>query len=131
MSKFYYARFKETEKEIIAFPTQEQRDDWIKFNDEFSKSTGSSVENATFERIPLTDQQANYIIKTFGLTETKEKDLTGNTITIFKNTAKGEGKVMKRNNKISLQPTMGLTERKMIASATVKNAIVIGTKKLA
>lgn len=130
MPKFY-ARFKQNKEEIIAFPTQEQRDDWVNFRDEFSQSTHNTAETATFQRIPLTERQANYIIKTLGLTETTEKDLTGKTITKFVNTTEGEKKVMKKNNKISLQPTMGISERKMIASATEKNAINIGTKKLA
>lgn len=130
MPKFY-ARFKETKEEIIAFPTQQQRDDWVNFQDEFSLVTQTSAENATFKRIPLTEKQANYIIKTLGLTETTTEAFTDN-ITIFVDTNEGERKTMnRRNNKINLQPTMGIAERKMIASATEKNAIKIGTKKLA
>lgn len=126
----YYARFKETKEEIIAFPTQEQRDNWVNFKDEFSLATKNSAEITTFQRIPLTQRQANYIIKTLCLTETFPEYLVDENITIFRNIT-GERKIMKKSNKINLEPTMGLTERKMIASATEKNAIKIGTKKLA
>lgn len=132
MSKFY-ARFKESKEEIIVFQTQEQRDEWVNFKDEFSRSIKSTPETATFQRIPLTEEQANYIIKTLGLTEEIEKDITGKFVTKYvPKTTEGEKNTMKKKNKkINLQPTMGVTERKMIASATEKNAIRIGTKRLA
>ena len=128
-SKFY-ARFKESREEIIAFPTQQQRDDWVNFQDEFSLATKNNAEITTFQRVPLTQKQANYIIKTLCLTETVPEYPTDENITIFRN-VKGERKIMKESNKINLEPTMGITERKMIASATEKNAIKIGTKRLA
>lgn len=123
MSKFY-ARFKESKEEIIVFQTQEQRDEWVNFKDEFSRSIKSTPETATFQRIPLTEEQANYIIKTLGLTEEIEKDITGKFVTKYvPKTTEGEKNTMKKKNKkINLQPTMGVTERKMIASATEKNA---------
>ena len=134
MSKFY-ARFKHTKEEIIVFPTQQERDDWVNFQDKFSKSTNSTAENATFDRIPLTERQANYIIRTLGLTETTTEHLNGSKVMMYTITnsenKEGEKRTMKRNGKITLQPTMGIAERKMIASATEKNAIRIGTKKLA
>lgn len=126
----YYARFKETKEEIIAFPTQKQRDDWVNFRDDFSLATKNNAEITTFQRMPLTKGQAEYIIKTLGLTETTPEYYLGENITIFRNMI-GEEKVMKKNNKINLEPTMGITERKMITSATVKNAIKIGTKHIA
>lgn len=36
MTKLYYARYEETEEEIVAFPTEQQRDDWVNFKDQFS-----------------------------------------------------------------------------------------------
>lgn len=127
----YYARFKESKAEIIVFNTEKQRDDWVNFRDSFSLSHNNDKRVSTFQRIPLTENQAKYIIKTFGLVETKEKDLNGKTITLFKNAKEGESKIMKKNSKISLQPTMDIKQRKLIAGATVKNSISIGTKRLA
>ena len=82
MSKFY-ARYKETKEEIIAFPTQEQRDDWVNFKDEFSLATKNNAEITTFQRIPLTRRQANYIIKTLYLTKTEPEYPIGENITVF------------------------------------------------
>lgn len=129
MSEFY-ARFKEWKYEIITFPTQKERDEWVSYQDEFSRDMKTTPETATFKHIPLTDQQAKNAIKRFGLTETKEEDLMGKIMTIYRRVREEERKVMKKNNGINLQPTMEIAQRKMIASATEKNAIRIGTKKL-
>lgn len=48
MSKFY-AKFKETDDEIIVFKTQQERDDWVNFKDEFSILAGCTKENSTLE----------------------------------------------------------------------------------
>lgn len=80
----HYARFKEWKYEIIAFPTQKERDEWVSYQDEFSRDMKTTPETATFKRIPLTDQQAKNAIKRFGLTETTEEDLMGNTMTIYR-----------------------------------------------
>lgn len=82
-NKQYYARFKETKEEIIAFPTQEQRDNWVNFKDEFSLATKNNAEITTFQRMPLAQRQAIYIIKMLHLTETTVDDLPGCNITIF------------------------------------------------
>lgn len=82
MSKFY-ARFKETKEEIIAFPTEQQRDNWVNFQDEFSRVFNNTAENATFQRMALTENQARYIIKNLGLVKTTIRDFPGETVTLF------------------------------------------------
>jgi len=83
MSRFY-ARFKETKEEIFVFPTQQQCDDWVNFQDEFSLFFNNTAETAMFQRVSLTERQANNIIKTLSLTEITEEDLIGNNVTLFR-----------------------------------------------
>lgn len=42
--------------DIIEFPTKEERDAWINFQDELSLFFGTTKENAPFARVELTDE---------------------------------------------------------------------------
>lgn len=101
MSKFY-ARFKESKEEIIAFPTQEQRDDWVNFNDEFSLAMNNNAEDTTFQRIALTKKQAEYIIKTRHLTETEPEYPMGENITVFTTEKENLEMSNKKTNKTNI-----------------------------
>ena len=59
----YYATFKDIDyNDIIAFETEQERNDWVNFQDLFSKAMGAKVDNCTFERIILeTDIAEKYI----------------------------------------------------------------------
>lgn len=63
--KKYYARFKETDKEIAIFKSEEERNKWINFKDEFSLNFGVDAENATFQRMALTEAEAQKIAGDF------------------------------------------------------------------
>lgn len=68
MEKFY-AAFNETkEKEIAAFPTEQERDNWVNFKDEFSKEFDVTSENAVFSRISLAKEKAEKRITEFPYT---------------------------------------------------------------
>lgn len=166
MSKFY-ATYKEAHEALIMFKTRKERDDWVDFKDEVSLALGRTAEDATFQRVAVSNKVAeqivgsrrihieNYIQDEFldnamwietdipagrqcdlildqpyltaGQKATKAETHSVKTTT---KTNKKECNTMK-NNKINFKPTMKLNERKMIASATEKNAIKIGSKKLA
>lgn len=145
MSK-YYAKFKETENEIIVFATKQERDDWVNFKDEFSVTNGCTSENSSFERMPLTTKEATYIIKSKGLTLYYDKDSFGvaREIYIPRSTSRGwrtstktnkteveNNNMMKINRKVKLTPDYGLVERKPMAALVMQNATIIGTKKFA
>lgn len=55
---FFFAKFKENNNEIIIFKTQEERDDWVNFKDDFSKDMGTKPENAVFQRMAITNERA-------------------------------------------------------------------------
>ncbi len=57
----YYARFNEVENEIAIFETETARNEWVNFKDEFSIACGTTSENATFQRIALTEAEAEKI----------------------------------------------------------------------
>lgn len=65
----YYARFKETDKEIATFNTEKDRDDWVNYQDEFSAVFGANAENSAFERMAITEQQKNNILHNRGILE--------------------------------------------------------------
>lgn len=55
----FYATFKDIgETDIAAFETEKERDDFVDFQDTYSKSIGRTVDNCTFERIALDTEQA-------------------------------------------------------------------------
>lgn len=59
--KKYYARFIEVENEIAIFATEAARNNWVNFMDEFSTAVGATAENATFQRMALTEAEAEEI----------------------------------------------------------------------
>lgn len=55
--KFYYAKFKDIEFSPIAeFKTEKERDEWVNFQDEFSRDFETTIDNCVFEREKLTDE---------------------------------------------------------------------------
>lgn len=149
MSKFY-AKFKETDDEIIVFKTQQERDDWVNFKDEFSVLAGCTKENSTLEREPLTKKEATYLIKSRDLSVSYDKDFIGNIRELYvprspacmtrKSIENKETKernkmqsntTQKINRKISLTPEYGIVERKPMAALVMQNAVSVGTKKFA
>lgn len=84
MSRLYYARFAETEEELVGFPSKKQRDDWVNFKDEFSLTVGTTLENCIFKRIALSAKEAKYIITINGLSKFQNpSDLDGKNIVRF------------------------------------------------
>lgn len=80
----YYARYGETEEEIVGFPTKQQRDDWVNFKDEFSLAVGTTLENCIFTRMALQADEAEHIIKSKDLSKTQNPlDLDGENIVRF------------------------------------------------
>ena len=52
----YFAKYKGlVNSDIAGFQTEEKRDEWVNFLDPFSKAMGTTIDNCTFEREPLTD----------------------------------------------------------------------------
>lgn len=58
MATKYFARFAESRREIAVFNTQEERDAWVNYEDEFSRFTHTTPENAPFHRISLSEDEA-------------------------------------------------------------------------
>lgn len=53
----YYATYKGIgESDVTAFETQEERDKWVNFQDQFSVDFHTTPENCVFEREALTDE---------------------------------------------------------------------------
>lgn len=60
----YYATYKDIgETDIAAFQTEQERDDWVNFKDEFSKIFGTDKDNCTFKRKKLSTKVAEQKIK--------------------------------------------------------------------
>lgn len=148
----FYAKFKDDDEEIIVFPTQQERDEWVNFEDEFSKSIGCTKHNATFERAALTTKEATYLIKSNNLFLSYDKDCMGNIRELYvprssgcrtrksANKHENESKEVKNmksntttkiNKKVNLAPGYGVIERKAMASLVMQNAVTVGTKKFA
>jgi hypothetical protein len=54
----FYAKFREIENSDIAeFQTEQERDEWVNFQDEFSRDFGTTLDNCVFEREKLTDEK--------------------------------------------------------------------------
>lgn len=54
----FYARFKGIENSDVAeFATRQERDEWVNFQDEFSRDFGTTSDNCVFEREKLTDEK--------------------------------------------------------------------------
>lgn len=43
--------------DVAEFSTEQERDEWVNFQDEFSRDFGTTLENCVFERAALTDQK--------------------------------------------------------------------------
>ena len=96
----FYAKFKETDDEIITFRTAQERDAWVAYQDAFSITHGVTPENSTFERVSLTTKEATYIIKSKGLIlyHDKESDGTIREIYVPRSAAAGAYDPNKINN---------------------------------
>ena len=51
------------ESDIAAFQTEQERNDWVSFNDPYSKALGVTSENSTFERVSMNGEEAKPRIK--------------------------------------------------------------------
>jgi hypothetical protein len=53
----FYAKFKGIENSDVAeFQTEQQRDEWVNFQDEFSRDFDTTVDNCVFGREKLTNE---------------------------------------------------------------------------
>lgn len=46
----FYASYSDSFREVFAFETEQARDNWVTFSDQFSKAMGTTKENAFFSR---------------------------------------------------------------------------------
>ena len=53
-----YAKYTDADREVMAFRTKVERDNWTRFKDEASIVCGATADNATFQRKPLTMSEA-------------------------------------------------------------------------
>jgi hypothetical protein len=54
----FYAKFREIENSDIAeFQTEQERDEWVNFQDEFSRDFGTTLDNCVFKREKLIDEK--------------------------------------------------------------------------
>ena len=59
----YYATYQNIgQTDIAVFDSEEKRDDWVNFQDPFSKSLGSNLNNATFQRCTIDNEEAERLI---------------------------------------------------------------------
>ena len=58
----YYAKYVETTCGVVAFKTKAERDNWVNFKDDVSVVCGTTVENAVFQREPITSCEAVHIL---------------------------------------------------------------------
>lgn len=55
----FYATFKGIgDTDIMAFETKQERDDWVNFQDTFSKALGENADNCTFGRKRISAERA-------------------------------------------------------------------------
>lgn len=60
----YYATFKNIgETDIVVFQTEQERDDWVNYQDECSIVLGANAENCTFERVAMDSEEAEQRIE--------------------------------------------------------------------
>ena len=59
--KKFYAKFKESNFEFYVFNSRKERDDWVNYQDEFSRDMGTTPENAFFKRMVITAEEARAI----------------------------------------------------------------------
>lgn len=71
----FYAKFRGIKNSDIAeFKTEQERDEWVNFQDEFSRDFGTTLDNCVFEREKLTNENEikNIILSKNVLTEPDE-----------------------------------------------------------
>jgi hypothetical protein len=71
----FYAKFRGIENSDVAeFQTEQQRDEWVNFQDEFSRDFDTTVDNCVFGREKLTNENEikNIILSKNVLTEPDE-----------------------------------------------------------
>lgn len=62
----YYATYQNIgQTDIAVFDSEEKRDEWVNFQDPFSKSLGSNPDNATFQRVALNTKEAECLIRKY------------------------------------------------------------------
>lgn len=54
----FFAKFKKNNNEILIFDSETARDAWVNYNDDFSQTMGTTVENAFFKRQAITEKKA-------------------------------------------------------------------------
>lgn len=115
----FYARNKDIITEVLEFATEEERDKWIRFEDDFSYSARDIARAILSERISLNQKAAMYLIdkytmkksnygKPFGYTlyyhspycinhefKNKNKDYVGTFMTVFKADNQTNNEIMK------------------------------------
>ena len=70
----YYAKYTEADREVMAFKTKSDRDNWVDFKDEFSINAGTTADNATFQRESLTSNEAAAIVGQRNLYDENHKE---------------------------------------------------------
>lgn len=75
----YYARFKEVKFEVMAFDTEEERDKWVRFEDDISLSDGDLAKVGSFDRMKLDEKAAMFLINKYSLVKS-ESDLFDYTV---------------------------------------------------
>ena len=65
MSKKFYAIYDEldTITEIFVFDSAADRDEWVNFQDEFSRVTNTTADNCTFKRTAVTADELKEMLK--------------------------------------------------------------------
>ena len=59
----YYATYKGIgHSDIAMFESEKKRDEWVNFQDLFSKSLGLNPDNATFQRCAIDNEEAERLI---------------------------------------------------------------------
>lgn len=67
---YYYATFKGIGlSDIAVFKSKKDRDNWVNFQDPYSKALGSNSTNCTFDRMAISSSEAEKRIKTMRHTE--------------------------------------------------------------
>lgn len=54
----FYAKYTEANDGVAVFDSEAERDEWVMYKDEFSVDTGTTPENAFFQRTALTEEEA-------------------------------------------------------------------------
>ena len=54
----YYAKYVELNDAVAVFDTEEERDEWVQYKDEFSVAVNATTENAFEQRTALTEDEA-------------------------------------------------------------------------